>query len=163
MSIPPVSQYTYQRDLRAFGNGTPEGYKTALTTLVAGELVAWDSTNKTLVRFVRDGSAGQLAGISKDDLVGIQKLGNQPALIAAYQNPFEVFTTGIHTLLGTAAESYVHDTLVYMSGTDTQKVTTVQGTGGVVVGKVYLPDGSTITGAVQVPIVIDEYTVAVSS
>ncbi len=159
MSMPPVTRYTYLKDIRPFGQGSPFGYKTALTNLVEGEFVAWDNTNKTLVRFVRDGSAGKFVGISKTDLVSIQSLGNQPALVAAFQNPFEVFTTGIHTVQGAAGQSYVHGQAVYMNGTDTQAITTTSGSpAGVQIGTVHLPDGSTVTGAVNVPVLIDEYT-----
>lgn len=160
MSTPPVTFYTYRQDLRPFGAGTPIGYKTALTDAVEGEFMAWDSTNKTLVRFVRDGSAGDFVGISKDDLKGIQKLGNQAALQAAFQNPFEVFTTGIHELVGVQGQTYKHGDLVYMYSTDTQSITSTAGSpAGVAVGTVHLPDGSTKTGQVRVPVLIDEFTI----
>lgn len=160
MSNPAVSFYTFLKDLRPFGQGTPIGYKTALTDLHQGEMVAWDSTNKTLVRFVRDNSAGDFVGISMDDLVGIQKLGNQTALLAAYQNPFEVFSTGVHELMGVQGVTYKHGDLVYMYSTDTQSVTGTQGSpAGVAVGTVHLPDGSTKVGQVRVPVLIDEFTI----
>lgn len=158
MSIPPVGYYTFIKDIRPFGNGSAFSYKTALIDLVNGEFVAWDNTNKTLVRFVRDASAGPFVGISRDSLVGIQNLGNQPALLSNFQKVFSVFTSGIHSLLGTAAQTYVHATPVYMAGTDSQKITTVAG-GGTQIGTVHLPDGSTLTGAVRVPVLIDEYTI----
>lgn len=160
MSIPAVSAYTYLKDLRPFGGGTPIGYVTTLTNVVAGEFMAWDNTNKTLVRFVRDGSAGPFVGVSKTDLVGIQSLGNQTPLVAAFQNPFEVFTTGIHLLQGAAGQTYKHGDVVYMNGTDTQAITTTAGSpAGVAIGTVNLPDGSTLTGVVLVPVLIDEYTI----
>lgn len=160
MSMPPVTRYTFLKDLRPYGQGTPIGYLTALTNLVEGEFVAWDNTNKTLVRFVRDGSAGPFVGISKTDLVQIQSLGNQPALVAAFQNPFEVFSTGVHTLQGAPGQSYAHAQAVYMRGTDTQAITTTSGSpAGVQIGTVHLPDGSTLTGAVNIPVLIDEYTI----
>lgn len=158
MSIPPVGFETFIKDLRPFGGGTPIGYKTALTDLVNGEFAAWDNTNKTLVRFVRDATAGPFVGITRDSLVGIQKLGNQPQLLAAFQNPCSVFSTGVHSLLGSAGQTYVHSTPVYMAGTDSQKITTVAG-GGTQIGTVHLPDGSTLSGAVRVPVLIDEFTI----
>jgi predicted RecA/RadA family phage recombinase len=161
MAIPPVSFYTFRQDLRPFGQGTPIGYKTSLTDLVEGEFVAWDATNKVLVRYVRDGSAGKFAGISKDSVAGIQKLGNQAALQGAFQNPCEVFTTGVHELLGAQGQTYKHGDVVYMNGTDTQLITTTAGSpAGVAIGTVHLPDGSTKTGSVRVPVLIDEFTIA---
>lgn len=153
-----TDKYTFQKDLRPFGGGTPVAYPLdpAVTGLAQGEFVAWASSSKTLLRFVRAGEAGKYVGISRDSQIGVAKLGNQAALQAAI-TPFSVFTTGVHEVLGTAGETYAHSNAVYMSGTNTQKITLVAG-GGVQVGTVHLPDGSTRVGAVNVPILIDEYT-----
>ena len=149
--------YTYLGDLRPWGNGTPIAYKIVNTLeLESGTFAAWDATNGTLVKFIRDGSGGKFAGVLAGSSTMIKSLGNQAALIPPKIN---VFTSGIHQMLGTAAETYTHGVLVYMNGTTANKITTVQGTGGVVVGSVHLPDGSTLTGAVRVPILIDEYTI----
>lgn len=151
---------TYVKDLRPFGNGTPIGYNIAAALsppMQQGEMVAWDSTALTLVRFVRDASAGRFVGVSRDSQFGIQKLGNAAALMNAVQ-PFSVYTTGIHELLGSAGVTYEHGSAVYMDGTFTNTVTTSAGAGGVQVGTVYLPDGTTKTGAIRVPVLIDEYT-----
>jgi len=154
----PRDLYTYLKDVRPRGDGTAIPYKplAALVDLCMGELVGWDADDKALVRFTRDGATNvKFVGISRDSQVGMARLGNYPALAL---KEISVFSTGVHSLLGTAAETYVHGTIVYMSGTDTQKITTVVGVGGVAIGTVHLPDGSTLTGAVLVPVLIDEYT-----
>jgi hypothetical protein len=149
--------YTFQKDLRPFGGGTPFDYAVSTTLNIdMGEFVGWDATNKTLVSFVRDGSAGKFAGIARGSQAQIKGLGNQAALLLS---KISVFTTGVHALLGTAAEVYGHGDAVYMNGTDVTKVTKTAGTGGVQVGIVHLPDGTTRTGAVRVPVLIDEYTI----
>lgn len=155
----PTDFYTYRQDIRPRGDGSPVAFKplAALTDLCTGELVGWDADDKALVRFVRDGAGNiKYVGISKDSMASLAKLGNYAQLKL---DRVGVFTTGVHEMLGTAAETYVHGTEVYMNGTDTQKITTVVGTGGVKVGRVHLPDGSTKSGAVLVPILIDDYTV----
>lgn len=43
-------------------------------------------------------------------------------------------------------------------GADSQTITTVAGTGGVKVGKVWLPNRAPKSGTVRVPVLIDEYT-----
>lgn len=150
---------TFVKDLRPFGGGTPVGYTAdaSLTDLAQGEFVAWASVSKTLLRFVRAGEAGKYVGVSRDSQLGVARLGNQAALASATA-PLSVFTTGVHEILGTAGETYAHSNAVYMSGTNTQKITLVAG-GGVQVGTVHLPDGSTRVGAVNVPILIDESTI----
>jgi len=151
--------YTYVKDLRPFGSGTPVSYNFAnlASALFQGEFVAWDAAAKVLVRYVRTGSAGKLVGVSRDSQAGLQSLGNQAALSAAI-NPFSVWTTGVHEMLGTAGETYTHGIAVYMQGTDTTAITSSQGAGGVQVGSVHLPDGAVKTGAVRVPILIDNFT-----
>ena len=149
--------YTFLGDLRPWGNGTPVAYKIAAALeLESGTFAAWDATNGTLVKFIRDASGGKFAGVTRGSSVMVKSLGNQAALIPP---KLSVFTTGIHQMLGTAAETYTHGVVVYMNGTTANKITTTQGTGGVAVGAVHLPDGSTLSGAVRVPILIDEYTI----
>lgn len=150
--------YTFVKDLRPFGGGTPVSYNFAALTpaLEQGEMVAWSVSGQVLVRFVRDGSAGDFVGISRDSQLGLQSLGNQSALLAAII-PFSVFTTGIHELLGTAGETYTHGIAVYMSGTNTTAISS-SAAGGVQVGTVHMPQGGSLVGAVRVPVLIDEYT-----
>jgi len=152
-----VDFYTYRGDLRPNGNGTPVAYKySALTPdLSQGEMVAWNATGNVLARFQRT-APSKFVGITRDSAIGMAKLGNQPALALI---DVSVFTTGIHELIGTSAEVYAHGQAVYMSGTDTTKITKTAA-GGVQVGTVHLPQGNTLTGAVRVPILIDEYTKA---
>lgn len=151
--------YTFVKDLRPFGNGTPVSYNfVALASpLFQGEFVAWDATVGVLVRYLRTGSAGKLVGITRDSQAGLQSLGNQAALAAAI-NPFSVWTTGVHEMLGTAGETYTHGLAVYMQGTDTTAITSSQAVTGVQVGSVHLPDGTIKLGAVRVPILIDNFT-----
>src|SRR5260370_10623977 len=162
--MPFVQQefYTFVKDLRPFGNGTPVAlkYDPAWTTgtyvgaglgdVVSGELMAYDATNRRVVRYAADGANGVLAGISRDSAFSLKKLGNQSALTASFLD-FSIFTTGIHEMLGTTGDVYSHGDKVYMSGTNTQAVQKTQGavSGGgsfAQVGVVYLPDGSQRSG-----------------
>lgn len=159
----PTDKYTYMLDLRGYGGGTPVEYlvDSAVTDLKAGEMVAWaGSTSRILKRFVRASEAGKFVGLTKDSQSGVAKLGNQTALAASVAKAM-VFTTGVHLITGTAAEVYGHGMEVYMSGTDTQKITLTPG-GGTKIGRVHLPNGNTKTGAVEVPILIDDYTITQS-
>ncbi len=157
----PLDFYTYRGDIRPFGNGSVITYlaDATLTDLAQGEMSAWDSAAKVLKRFVRDGSAGHFVGISRDSQTGMAKLGNESALAAFVAN-IGVFSTGIHQLVGLSGDSFTHGVAVYMSGVDTTKVTVTAG-GGVQVGTVHLPDGSTIVGdgSKRVSILIDEFTI----
>lgn len=154
--------YTFRQDIQPFGNGSPVAYRyvksvfdaDALGEIVQGELVAWDSGNRRVIRYVRTGTS-KLIGISRDSAAGLKKLGNQPGLDLT---ELSVWTSGIHELLGTAGETYLHGDSVFMSGTDTTKVTKVAA-GGVQVGIVQNPQHVSYVGAVRVPILIDTYTV----
>jgi hypothetical protein len=161
--------YTFVKDLRPFGNGTPVAFKydaTAFTGAadgepVAGEFMAYDATNRRVVRFKADGGAGVFLGISRDSAQGIKRLGNQAALSLT---EFSVFTSGVHEMVGVSGDTYVHGNAVYMNATSTQNVQKTQGVvsgGGAFsqIGTVFLPDGSTRVGAVRVPILIDNFTV----
>lgn len=153
--------YTYVKDLRPFGNGSPVPYRYVKSVFdgdvlgepVQGELLAWDSANRRIIRFVRTGPH-KLVGLGRDSASGLKKLGNQPGLDLT---ELSVWTTGVHELVGTAGESYVHGDSVFMSGTDTTKITKVAA-GGVQVGEVYNPENRTYTGAVRVPILVDRFT-----
>lgn len=154
----PSDKYTFVQDLRPFGNGTVITYPVdpAVTDFAQGELAAWSSVSRILKRFVRAGEAGKFVGVTQGSQQGVARLGNQAAL-AADAAHMPVWTTGVHEFTGTAGETYAHGYAVYMSGTNTQKITIVAG-GGVQIGTVHLPDGTTKSGAVNVPILIDEYT-----
>ena len=166
--------YTFVKDLRPFGNGTPVAYKydptwttgsfvgAGLGDVVSGEFMAYDATNRRVVRYAADGANGVLAGISRDSAFSLKKLGNQSALTASLVE-FSVFTSGVHEMLGTTGDTYSHGQVVYQSGTNTQAVQKTQGavSGGgsfVQVGTVYLPDGSQRVGVVRVPVLIDGST-----
>lgn len=163
--------YTYVKDNRAFGGGSPVAYTADTTLLVEnggtplyqGELVALKiaGNSATIVRFTRNGSAGDFVGITRDSMQGPAKLGNQAALVQMTSLELSVFTTGIHEMLGTVGETYAHGQMVYM-GADTATITNVQGTGGVIIGIVWLPENTTKVGAVRVPIQIDNHTLAQS-
>ncbi len=160
--MPFAPFYTFRQDIRPFGNGSPVAYRyvasvfdaDALGEPVQGEMLAWDSGNRRVIRFVRTGTS-KFIGIARDSAAGLKKLGNQPALTLT---EVSVWTTGVHELVGTAGETYLHGDSVFMSGTDTTKVTKVAA-GGTQVGSVHNPQHQTISGAVRVPILIDEYTV----
>jgi len=158
--------YTFVKDLRPFGNGTPMSYRydrTAFTSdaqgeLGSGEMLGWDATNQRILRFNRTAANGKFIGLTRDSATGLQKLGNQAALNLAVAD-YSVFTSGVHMLVGTVGDTYNHGNAVYMSGTDTTKITKTQGSNGVQVGTVYNPLNSSVVGAVRVPVLIDEYTV----
>jgi hypothetical protein len=157
----PNDFYTFVKDLRPFGNGTPVAYKydtTAFSSdaqgdLAAGEMIAYDATNRRVVRYVRNGGAGQFAGLGRDSAISIKKLGNQAALNLI---EYSVFTSGVHELLGLTGDTYSHGDAVYMNATSTIQITKTQA-GGVQVGAVYLPDGSQRVGQVRVPVLIDSF------
>lgn len=154
--------YTFVKDLRPFGQGTPIAYRyqasafaaDALGDLVSGEFAAYDATNRRVVRFVRNGGAGQFIGITRDSAQGRKTLGDQAALDLI---DMSVFTSGVHSLTGIAGDIYSHGDAVFMSGTNTQVVTKTQGAGGVQLGAVFSPDGTQFNGAVRVPILIDSF------
>lgn len=160
--MPPTSFYTFLQDIRPFGNGSPIAYRydpaafaaDLLGEPVQGEMMAYDTTNERVLRFVRTGTAGRFVGISRDSAAGMKKLGNQPALALT---ELSVFTTGVHELVGTAADVYGQGDPVFMSGTDTQKITKTAA-GGTQVGTVHNPLNKSIVGAVRVPVLIDEFT-----
>ncbi|SRR5213593_2963873 len=169
--------YTLKTDLRAFGGGTPISYAYDKAELVAaqddieqGEMVGTvedETLEQTfVVRWTRDGltmgapgAAGAFAGIARDSAKGIHRLGNQSALSLT---ELSVMTTGVHNLIGLSGDEFEHGVVVYMSTTDTTKVTVTQGSGGVAVGTVHLPNSKAITGdnKKRVPVLIDEYTIA---
>lgn len=172
MPWPLVDFYTFVKDIRPFGNGSPVSLRYdpnwtsssyAIATagdIYAGEWVAWDATNRRVVRFATDGGNGNMIGVSRDSAQGMKKLGNQPALAL---DRLSVFTSGVHEMLGTSGDTYSHGDAVYMPGTDTQSITktrpTVSGGGqGVQTGTVWLPDGTQKAGAVRVPVLIDHNT-----
>lgn len=153
--------YTYKGDLRPYGHGTPIAYRYLEAAFSVGqepeqgEMMAWDSTNDRIVRFVRDGSAGRFVGISRDSARSLKGLGNNAALTPT---EFSVFTTGIHELLGIVGETYQHGEPVYMDATSTISITRVAG-GGTQIGTVHNPQHRTLSGNVRVPVLIDEYTI----
>jgi hypothetical protein len=156
-----VGYYTYLFDVKKPGaGGSRMSYKpdaASLGVIDNGWIVGWDTDTKTLVKFVRDGAGNvKYVGVAADSLVGIRTLGNNPALDP---DMCSVFTSGVHALLGTSAETYVHGTEVYMDnvGTNAERITTAVGTGGIKVGSVWLPNGGSLTGAVRVPVLIDNY------
>ena len=138
-------------------NGTPVRFKKGAGTpadLTSGELVAF--TNGALVRFVRDGSAGNLCGITREASGGRDDV--IPVGIAMPEHDqLSCFTTGVHELRSLDGETFSHGAEVFMSGTSTDTVTLLED-GAVTVGRVHLPDGREITGPDRVPVVIDGYT-----
>lgn len=157
----PQDFYTFLKDIRPYGNGSPVAYRydsaafasDAQGGLAMGEMVAYDATNKRVVRWVRNGGAGQFIGIARDSAVQMAKLGNQAALNLI---EFSVFTSGVHELLGLTGDTYVHGDAVYMNATSTIQITKTAG-GGTQIGAVYLPDGSSKVGQVRVPVLIDSF------
>lgn len=162
----PQDFYTFVKDIRPFGNGSPVAYRydaaafvsDAQGDLAMGEMCAYDATNRRVVRFVRTGGAGSFVGIGRDSAAGMKKLGNQPALNLI---EYSVFTSGVHELLGLTGDTYVHGDAVFMNATSTIQVTKTAG-GGTQIGKVFLPDGSTRVGQVRVPVIIDSFATLAS-
>lgn len=163
--------YTYRKDIRPFGGGSPVSYLPDSTLLVAnggtplyqGEMLALKFVGnvRTVVRFVTDGSAGNFIGVSRDSQQGVAKLGNQAALIQAVNLDFSVFTTGVHQFKTTVGQTYAHGMAVYM-GADTATVTLTGTSGQPVIGMVFLEstDGTPVVGAagVRVNVLIDNHT-----
>jgi len=157
--------YTYIKDINrgTGGAGSPVAYRydaSAFTTDPlgqpgAGEMVAWDVTNQRILRFNRTGANGKYIGVLREPGDGMNVLGSNPALTP---RELSVMTSGIHALVGTGGETYSHGNPVYMSGTDTTKVTKTAA-GGVQVGIVENPLNQAIVGAVRVPVLIDTFTV----
>lgn len=153
---------TFVKDLRPFGGGSVIEYGYLKSDLAGteddleqGEMGAFETSSGHVVRFVRDGSAGKFTGMTKDSARAVHKLGNQAGLNL---DRVGVYSTGVHMLVGTGGETYNHGDAVYMNGTDTTKVTKTAA-GGVQVGTVHNPTKATYSGAVRVPILIDEFTV----
>jgi hypothetical protein len=156
-----ADKYTYRMDIRPGGNGSPIAYKYATPgsggDIEQGELVAWTATTKLLVRFGRAGNFGKFVGITRDSAKAMAKLGNQPALALSEMS---VFSTGVHLMTGSPGDTYEHGNPVYMAlNNSTQQVTKLQSTGGIQIGTVHLPQGGSVVGAADVPILIDEFTV----
>lgn len=166
MAIPTADFYTFVKDIRQFGGGSPVAYRYdpaglaegAGSPLLQGEMVAWANNTSTpvLVRFTRAGGAGKFVGITRESAKGVQKLGNQSALTPT---ELSVFTSGVHNLKTLNGDTYNHGDAVYMSSTDTDRVTVTAG-GGTQVGKVFLPMDPAVVGdgSKRVPVIIDEYT-----
>jgi hypothetical protein len=144
--------------VRSNARGTPILYKLGTTQaqdLRQGELVRWSASDNGIVRHVRDQSG--FAGLTAESqvsntwtLVNQQRFVPDPVLV-------KVFTSGLQELVGTDAETYEHGVEVYM-GADSQTITNLAGVGGVKVGKVWLTNLAPKSGAVRVPVLIDEYT-----
>lgn len=158
--MPQFPEYnTFIVDVRGSGVGTALAYRYDPTIFAAdafgdissGEMVAWDATNKRVLRFNRTLANGKFIGISRDSARGMARLGNQPGLALT---ELSVYTTGIHGLVGTTGDTYGHGDAVYMSGSDTTKVTKTAA-GGTQVGVIYNPQNRSYVGAVRVPVLID--------
>ncbi len=156
--------YTYLKEKTGGigAQGSPLAYRYDHSAFVSdnlgdigqGEMVGWDTTNNRVLRFNRSAANGKFIGISRENAVGLQKLGNQAGLI---NTELSVMTSGIHQLLGTLGETYAHGDKVYENGSDTTRVTKTAA-GGTQVGAIYNPLNLTFTGAVRVPVLIDTFT-----
>lgn len=86
-------------------------------------------------------------------LIGVSRLASPmdpaPYGTAVYPNYAEIEYGGVYSFKSTVGESYAHGTALYI-GADAQTVTTVAGTYSI--GKVYQPDGATLTGAAGVKV-----------
>ncbi len=159
MAVADFNTYVREKTGGIGAGGSPISYKYSTPgsggDIEQGEFTAWDKTNKIVVRFNRTGGAGKFTGISRDSAKGFRKLGNQDPLGIT---DMSVYTSGIHLLLGTVGETVVHGDPVYMNATSTIQVTKTQGSNGVQLGVVWLPDGTSKVGAVRVPVLIDTFT-----
>jgi hypothetical protein len=158
--MPQFADYnTFLFDTRGSGVGTAVAYRYDASIFAAdsfgdismGEMVAWDATNKRVLRFNRTLANGKFIGIARDSARGMAKLGNQPGLAL---RELSVYTTGVHGLVGTVGDTYVHGDAVYMAGSDTTKVTKTAG-GGTQIGIVWNTQNQSFVGAVRVPVLID--------
>lgn len=110
-----------------------------------GDMCQWDptalvATNNTL------GSGSIFLGVAEDanPLAG---LGTPTVNLTG--NKCRIQSEGVHFFKTTTGETYVHLTPVYQ-GADQQTVSTVGAT--VFIGRCWLPDGSTVTGAAGTPV-----------
>jgi hypothetical protein len=106
---------SYCGEVRSNYRGTPILMRHGTTQaqdLRQGEMVRWSASDNGIVRHVRN-QAG-FAGLTAESQVSnLWTLGSQPRFVP---DPVlvKVFTSGLHELLGTDAETYNHGVEVYM-------------------------------------------------
>ena len=86
-----------------------------------------------------DGHAADFKGVASDASY------IQPYATKKYNNPLVVLSAGIFKFKTTAGDSLTHEAPVYI-GADSQTITTTAGGGSYPMGKVYNPDGLSLTG-----------------
>ena len=105
-----------------------------------GAMMQWDTT----ARYATPHTTA-----SGNVFLGVSQETNPLAGLGTTSQPLtggmiRILSQGVHNMLTTADETYVHRTPVFMGAT-THTVTTVSA--GRLIGRVHLPDGSSITGA----------------
>lgn len=177
-ATPPKNDYnTFRRDIKRYGDGRPQKFLYVMKDgngnqvgdlltngdLRQGEMVAWsnNTSTPTLVRFVRDGSAGKFVGVMRDSPFGAKKLGvgydqlfDPPTITvgsSGVQLPpagsvlLGVWQSGVHMMRATAGEVYYDGDPAFMAAPSstqlgTDKITNTPGGGAVQIGTVYLPN-----------------------
>ena len=105
-----------------------------------GAMMQWDATARYATPMTTTSGAIFL-GVSQETnpLVGLGTT-SQPLT----GGMIRILSQGVHDMNTTSGETYVHRTPVFM-GADTHTVTTISA--GRLIGRVHLPDGSSVTGA----------------
>src|SRR3972149_1183347 len=88
--MPTSDFYTYQRDVRTPAGGSVVAYAaTSGLQLHQGEMVAYSSNIRQVVRFVRDGTQGKFAGGARDSQASMRKRGKRtvPAVRCTWTPP----------------------------------------------------------------------------
>lgn len=127
--VKPLGADYNRKEFKVDTDGTdliPQG---AMVYHVAGVLKELDT----------DAHAADFVGVASDQSY-IQPYGTKK-----YNNPLVVLSAGIFKFKTTAGDTLTHGAAVYI-GADSQTITTTAGVGTNPVGKVYNPDGLSLTG-----------------
>jgi hypothetical protein len=173
-TVPAADFYTFVKDIRQFGGGSPVAYRydpaaigteagdTTTGELKQGEMVAWahNTSTPSLVRMIRNGGTGnalKYVGITRESAQGVKRLGNQAALTPT---ELSVFTTGVHNMKTANGITYNEGDVVFMVDGDTTAVNKDASGSAVAVGRVFLPMDPAVVGdgVKRVPVIIDDYT-----
>jgi len=118
----------------------PEEYKClAAGPIDAGDVVKWDTTNLYAVRQAT-GAAGDCVGVSMDTIPLPSRIDSTDVV-----DRIRVRSEGVFSFKTTASETYKHGLWVEV-GADSQTVK-LTSTDANKIGKVWLPDGQSVTGA----------------
>jgi len=127
-----------------------ESYKVYTQSGVSqGDLMQWDAGSRLATNNVL-ASGSIFLGVAE----GAQPLASLgTATVPLTGDRVRIKSNGIHLYTGTAAETYSHlDTIVQNSAVAGAMTISNAASSNRIIGRVHLPDGTQLTGAVQVPI-----------